>query len=518
VQQIRAGGHGQDDGSIAHFDYGFDALGNLTSRYDAFGAYTEYFCYDPLNRLTASALGGAGCTAPGGTGTAKTVAYDDIGNITARSGLGAYSYAAPGGALPHAVSAIAGTVNGIINPHYKYDLNGNLVCVYTGTSCIGSGIVRESDTWWSFNMAKTLSEGTARIDLAYGPEHDRITQTASNGSTSTTTTYLNDPVTGAMSEAVVTGGIATWNDYLSVDGRLVAERSCSGAAPCSGSGSAVTWSYVVTDHLGSVAVVTDATGAVTTNGRMSFDPWGRQRNADGSDDATCALPQASPTSKGFTGQEAIASLCLVNLNARLYDPTLGRFLSPDSIVGDPTDAQSYNRYSYVNNRPLSLTDPTGHQAGDPFISRCGYTCLPSVTQQPIETAHGDANRFPDSAMLSPIYPALNAMQRHWVQTLTGIGAWNINVGLNANGNAALRFTCSGGDAACITAGGRPGYRGLPDNQPRFAPKISSARGAWFGSDSALYQDIKHLAQNRRTDVFIFRLSQSDVRLLAKGRA
>ncbi|HWA90304.1 MAG TPA: FG-GAP-like repeat-containing protein [Rhizomicrobium sp.] len=355
VQQIRAGSNGQDNGRVAHTDTDFDAVGNLSSRYDAFGPYTEYFCYDGLNRLTATALGGAGCTAPGGAGTVTTVGYDDIGNIVSRSDLGAYSYPAPGSARPHAVGAIAGTVNGIVGPHYKYDPNGNLVCVYTGGSCIGSGIVRESAAWWSFNMAKTVSEGTSRIDLVYGPEHDRIVQTATDGSTSTTTTYLNDAVSGAMSETVVTAGAVTWNDYLSVDGRLVAERSCAGAASCS-----ATWSYFVTDHLGSVAVVTDQSSAVTANGRLSFDPWGRQRNPNGSADPTCALPGASPTTHTFTGQEAIASLCLVNLNARLYDPTIGRFLSPDSIVPDPTDAQSYNRYSYVDNRPLSFTDPTGH--------------------------------------------------------------------------------------------------------------------------------------------------------------
>ena len=41
--------------------------------------------------------------------------------------------------------------------------------------------------------------------------------------------------------------------------------------------------------------------------------------------------------------------------------TLNRFLSADVIVPDPTNPQSYNRYSYVNNRPLSFTDPTGHK-------------------------------------------------------------------------------------------------------------------------------------------------------------
>ena len=47
-------------------------------------------------------------------------------------------------------------------------------------------------------------------------------------------------------------------------------------------------------------------------------------------------------------------------NARYYDPTLGRFISPDTIVTSPANPQSLNRYAYVLNNPLRYTDPTGH--------------------------------------------------------------------------------------------------------------------------------------------------------------
>ena len=52
-------------------------------------------------------------------------------------------------------------------------------------------------------------------------------------------------------------------------------------------------------------------------------------------------------------------LGLINMNARMYDPKLGRFLQADSIVPDAGHSQAFNRYSYVLNNPLSLTDPTG---------------------------------------------------------------------------------------------------------------------------------------------------------------
>ncbi len=50
------------------------------------------------------------------------------------------------------------------------------------------------------------------------------------------------------------------------------------------------------------------------------------------------------------------------MNARFYVPGLGRFLSADTIVPDPANPQSFNRYSYVLNSPLKFTDPTGHCA------------------------------------------------------------------------------------------------------------------------------------------------------------
>ena len=57
--------------------------------------------------------------------------------------------------------------------------------------------------------------------------------------------------------------------------------------------------------------------------------------------------------------------CVVNLNARLYDPVIGKFLAPDSIVPDLFNGQSLNRYAYVMNNPSTMTDTTGHDGDDP---------------------------------------------------------------------------------------------------------------------------------------------------------
>ena len=63
-----------------------------------------------------------------------------------------------------------------------------------------------------------------------------------------------------MSEKVLSGSTTTWHDFIKVDGRLVAERFCAGASPCT---SGVTTSYFTLDHLGSVASITNDAGGVT---------------------------------------------------------------------------------------------------------------------------------------------------------------------------------------------------------------------------------------------------------------
>ena len=63
--------------------------------------------------------------------------------------------------------------------------------------------------------------------------------------------------------------------------------------------------------------------------------------------------------RGFTGHEHLPLFGLINMNARLYDPALGRFLSPDPYVQMPDFTQNFNRYSYALNNPLVYVDESG---------------------------------------------------------------------------------------------------------------------------------------------------------------
>jgi RHS repeat-associated protein len=106
------------------------------------------------------------------------------------------------------------------------------------------------------------------------------------------------------------------------------------------------------DHLGSSTAMTDKDGAKKET--TEYVPFGGVRDHTG----------IVVTSYRFTDQELDVETGLYNYDARLYDPLIGRFISPDSIVPNIYNPQYLNRYSYCLNNPLIYVDPSGHEAGD----------------------------------------------------------------------------------------------------------------------------------------------------------
>jgi RHS repeat-associated protein len=84
------------------------------------------------------------------------------------------------------------------------------------------------------------------------------------------------------------------------------------------------------------------------DGQERYYAYGKDRHPTGT----------VPTDNRFTGQKEDAT-GLVYMNARYYDPVLGQFVSPDTLVPDATNLFDYNRYMYVRGNPLKFTDPTG---------------------------------------------------------------------------------------------------------------------------------------------------------------
>jgi RHS repeat-associated protein len=137
-------------------------------------------------------------------------------------------------------------------------------------------------------------------------------------------------------------------------------------------------SYYHQDHLGSSSVITDQDGQLVQH--LEYLPFGKTQVSTGTD----------TVSHKFTGKELDASTGLYYYGARYYDPEIGRFITPDTIVQAPYNPQTLNRYSYCNNNPINYVDPTGHgwwkkfwRKVSGFVAAAVGTIVGIVTANPI---------------------------------------------------------------------------------------------------------------------------------------
>jgi len=297
---------------VQDWEYGFDALGNLKTRTDDKRVLSETFEYDDLNRLRFVKKNNVQTLA---------VTYDELGNILTKSDVGEYTYA--NAQRPHSVTGIVPCAGSILK---------------TTTQDI---------TYTSFDKVSTITQGTDKLILSYGSAYQRIYgDSYQNDVLKKRRTYVNSLY--EQEKDYTTGGVKETFYIFGGDG-LVAIRVKDV------SGDKV--SYVHKDHLGSIQCLTNDAGALAQE--MSYDAWGNRRNADTWQVYTAAQ-SGLITDRGFTGHEHIDLFDLVNMDGRVYDPVIGRFLSADPVIQNPEDLQSLNRYSYCLNNPLSLTDPSGY--------------------------------------------------------------------------------------------------------------------------------------------------------------
>jgi RHS repeat-associated protein len=297
--------------------------------------------------LTCSTLTGGSCSTP-------TLVYDGgsagPGNITFQTGVGTYTYPAAGQSRPHAVTSITGTFNGITNPAFSYDANGNM----TNRASSAQNI-----TWSSYNYPTAIAAsdvtGNEQVQLFYGPDRQRWEQIYTNSTTTEQTYYI-----GGLVDLVFSGGTTNYRHYIYAGNEPVAVYSRTGAG-------VNTMSYMLEDHQGSVSAIASSAGTADVN--ESFSAFGTRRNPttwSGAPTTTDLNTIASLSRQGYTFQTALGqTMGLNHMNGRVEDAILGRFLSSDPYIADPTNAQNYNRYSYVYNNPVTFTDPTGFYCGGP---------------------------------------------------------------------------------------------------------------------------------------------------------
>jgi RHS repeat-associated protein len=288
-------------------DYSFDAAkGNLTWRKDLRRNIQENFTYDNLNRLQTF----AGITA----------VYNEKGNLASRTDLGTIGYNFSG--KPYAIS-------GVTAPTGNIPLRSQTI------------------TYTSFKRPATISEGEFTAAFTYNSNGSRTKmELKKNGAKELNRYYLSDcyeiddRAVGGIKEKLYLGG-----DFYTAPAVYVKD----------GSGN---WQLhsIYRDYQGSIISVSKANSGVQ---ELSYDAWGRLRNPNTQAVYTPANEPVLFLGRGYTGHEHLPQFGLINMNARLYDPAVGRFLSPDPYIQNPFLSQNFNRYTYCINNPLKYTDPDG---------------------------------------------------------------------------------------------------------------------------------------------------------------
>jgi len=295
------------------YRYSFDPVtGNLSSRQNYLRSKSESFTCDNLDRLLTV------------TGPANlTMDYAGNGNILTKSDLTPGEYAYTNAAKPYAVTEI-NSANSVI-PAVSQAL-----AAYT-----------------SFEQPSTITETPYSATFDYNGDGQRAKMEVTQSGNAILTRWY----TGSRYIKETAGSVTKEFTWIGGDAYT---------APCLAvkQNSTTTYYYLLRDYLGTVTHVTDASGNVVNE--YSFDVWGRRRDKDDWSYTLNGEPELM-AGRGFTSHEWLPWFNLYNMNGRLYDPVVGRFLSPDPVIQDPLATQEYNRYSYALNNPLKYSDPTGYK-------------------------------------------------------------------------------------------------------------------------------------------------------------
>jgi len=236
----------------------------------------------------------------------QTITYSADGNILSKTGIGDYSY---DNTKPHAVSSVDNVLN--IIPDNKQTVNYN-----------GVGKTTHINEY-----------GGLDLSIYYGADGERWKSVCTGGSATKRTLYLDDYEEIRIGQQI--------KSFCYLDGGVLLMRDFDGSSSLC---------YTFTDNLGSVTRIYDNSGNELFH--ATYDAWGYQT----------LTHNDIGFHRGYTGHEMLPEFGLINMNGRCYDPLLGRFLSTDNYVQEPSNSQNFNRYSYCLNNPLKYTDPSGEIA------------------------------------------------------------------------------------------------------------------------------------------------------------
>ncbi len=348
-------------GAIQDLRYFYDSAGNITEIIDGVNTSTQSFTYDALNRLTQA-------VAVGSYGT-KVYEYDEIGNITKKDEK-IYSYG-ENGAGPHAVTSLSdGTVfsydaNGNMSQmqevsgqksEYIYDVENRLTSVKKNNQLIAE-YQYDGDGGRTKKTAYTYSGGGGdgekwkfplQLGKAYLPFdlHDFVNYIVNSSdklfgigeAQAQAVTSVSTMFVGSLYE---TSSAQLATNHIFLGGTRVASLDNTGKLM-----------FFHGDHLGGTNVTTDINGE--RKELVEYEPFGQfaKHEQYGDDEATAHYY--------FGGKRLDDETGLIDFGARLYNPLIGKFITPDSLVQSPGNPQTLNRYAYTSNNPINRIDSDGH--------------------------------------------------------------------------------------------------------------------------------------------------------------
>ena len=359
------------------FTYGYDSFENLTSQQrTATGADNEEtYTFDPLQRLT-QATRTTGAAVHYGYTLSGNLAYKDDFSTNTGTGTPAYTYASKNSITNHCGPHAANTVQlpGSQVATYTCDANGNVI----GGNTLNA-------TFDADNHPRTLTRtfltggvpyepcATGHSDTIFCDGFEVLPTNGGSGSAS----WAYDSNGQRDYEYSALQGTRYYGpngyEYVSSSSGTFSKQEL-GPVIVTGNGTSVT--VALRDRLGSTLDTLDG----TTLSQRSYDAFGATRNGNMSNRTNGTLNLTPDTIHGFTSHTNEDDVALIHMNGRIYDYTLGRFLSVDPVIGGMS-SQALNPYSYIGNNPLAGTDPTGYECvGSNIPSQTCEDTGASVTQ------------------------------------------------------------------------------------------------------------------------------------------
>jgi|GEM_PF-772692 len=360
---------------IQHNTYRYDnKTGSLLERNDLIKERRETFLYDRVDRLIRADLNGV---------LQFEMRYSPNGNITYKTDVGNYRYEIDG--RPFAMSGISNAGAGISSDKQFIDYTpfNKISRVAQGES--RNNITAEYRIFYGLDRQRIKTEffendtlrltryyiGTYELDIRNGVETGTdyifsptglvaMYRTFSIRATMPDDIDLTLPPTEIFPEfplpgrPILIGGLSetvpTLNEVSTMSGSNGNSIIGNIPPPIINHNTIGVLYYIHLDRQGSIERITNHNGNLVS--AYVYCAWGSRKLIYGREF----------TDRGYTGHEHLTALGLINMNGRVYDPVLARFLSPDPFVQAPDFTQSFNRYAYVFNNPFKYIDPSGEIA------------------------------------------------------------------------------------------------------------------------------------------------------------